>query len=137
MTCIRLEHSHPIIPPYSILSSQKTTLSIMQYHFTIHSTSEFYFTILHIKIIYLYNKIIYSKEREKMRQQRDEADFCRYNKIIIFGFKILLQYHRKFAIAVLQIFLALAYQLLTFFCAEMINLGKIWHIPYQLSYGPI
>ena len=47
----------------------------MQYNFTIHSTFEFYFTILHIKIIYLhnkiiylYNKIIYSKEREKMRQ---------------------------------------------------------------------
>ena len=56
-----LEHSYPKMSSYSTLPSQKTTLSIIQYHFTILQHPNFYFTIQHIKIIFLHNKIIYPK----------------------------------------------------------------------------
>ena len=38
-----LEHSHPQLPSYSILPSQKVTLSIIPYHFTTHLTSQLLF----------------------------------------------------------------------------------------------
>ena len=55
------EHPHRKMLSYSTLPFQKTTLSIIQYHFTILQHPNFYFTIKHVKIIFLYNKIIYPK----------------------------------------------------------------------------
>ena len=56
-----LEHFHQEILSHSILPSQKVTLSIIPYYFTIHLAPNFYFTKQNIKIIYLHNKIIYFK----------------------------------------------------------------------------
>ena len=59
--CFLIEHSHPKMSSYSTLPFQKITLSIIQHHFTILQHPNFYFTIQHIKIIFLHNKIIYPK----------------------------------------------------------------------------
>ena len=40
---LAFKHLHPEMPSYPILPSQKTTLSIIQYHFTIHPTSQLLF----------------------------------------------------------------------------------------------
>ena len=60
-----LEHSHPIILSYSILPSQKVTLSILQYS----QHPNFYFIIQHIKNLFLHNKIIYPKTQIKTKTQ--------------------------------------------------------------------
>ena len=54
-----LEYLQSEILSYLILPSQKVTLSIIQYNFTILQHPNFYFPILLIKIIFLHNKIIY------------------------------------------------------------------------------
>ena len=55
---ITLEYSHPVFSDYSMLSSQKATLSIITYHLQYTQHPNFYFPILLIKIIYLHIKII-------------------------------------------------------------------------------
>ena len=47
--------------------NKKNILSIIQFYFTILQHSNFYFTIQHIKIIFLHNKIIYPKVGERKR----------------------------------------------------------------------
>ena len=59
-----------------------------------------------------------------MRQQKEEADFCKQNKIIIFGFKILLHYDSKYAIDIANFF-RFNRPVIDFFCAEVVNFGKI------------
>ena len=117
---------------YHILFYHLKKLLYQLYNIILQYTqhSNFYFTILRIKIIYLhnkiihlYNKIIYSKEREKMSQWRGDmrpCKSCRQNKIIIFGFAIhsiiaifvmvLQQYCKSF-----QLYHASCNQLLAFF----------------------
>ena len=67
--CPNMKHPHPKIVSYPILPSQKATLSIIPYHFTIIKHPNFYFTIQHIKIIFLHNKIIYPKTQIKTKTQ--------------------------------------------------------------------
>ena len=61
---------------YPILSSQKITLSIIEYNFTISQDPNFYFTIQYIKIIFLHNKIIYPKTQIKTKTQITSTTTC-------------------------------------------------------------
>ena len=60
------EHLHSGILSHPILPSQKVTLSTIQYNFTIQ----------HIKIIFLHNKIIYPKTQIKTKTQITSAITC-------------------------------------------------------------
>ena len=64
------EHSHLKILSHLILSSQKLLYQLYHIILQYSQHSNFYFTIQHIKIIFLFNKIIYPKTQIKIKIQK-------------------------------------------------------------------